>query len=100
MLLKLLHGIVRESMRPKAPMFTDTQNKNHIIISTDAEKISLQQNSTSLHGKSTEERRNKRIKFQHITNYIHFEHVIKTGAHKGGVRIGKTPKKLANICCP
>jgi hypothetical protein len=22
------------------------------------------------------------------------------GAHKGGVRIGKTPKKLASICCP
>jgi hypothetical protein len=21
-------------------------------------------------------------------------------AHKGGVRIGKTPKKLASICCP
>jgi hypothetical protein len=29
-----------------------------------------------------------------------FDHMIKTGAHKGGVRIGKTPKKLANICCP
>jgi hypothetical protein len=22
------------------------------------------------------------------------------GAYKGGVRIGKTPKKLASICCP
>jgi hypothetical protein len=25
---------------------------------------------------------------------------IKARAHKGGVRISKTPKKLANICCP
>jgi hypothetical protein len=24
----------------------------------------------------------------------------KARAHKGGVRIGKTPKKLASICCP
>jgi hypothetical protein len=24
----------------------------------------------------------------------------KARAHKGGVRIGKTPKKLDNICCP
>jgi hypothetical protein len=24
----------------------------------------------------------------------------KTRAHRGGVRIGKTPKKLASICCP
>jgi hypothetical protein len=28
------------------------------------------------------------------------EHMIKARAHKGGVRIGKTPKKLASICCP
>jgi hypothetical protein len=28
------------------------------------------------------------------------EHKIKASAHKGGVRIGKTPKKLATICCP
>jgi hypothetical protein len=28
----------------------------------------------------------------------YFEHMIKTGAHKGGVRIGKTPKKLASLC--
>jgi hypothetical protein len=27
-------------------------------------------------------------------------HMIKARAHKGGVRIGKTPKKLASICCP
>jgi hypothetical protein len=27
-------------------------------------------------------------------------HKIKARAHKGGVRIGKTPKKLASICCP
>jgi hypothetical protein len=26
--------------------------------------------------------------------------VLKARAHKGGVRIGKTPKKLASICCP
>jgi hypothetical protein len=26
--------------------------------------------------------------------------MIKARAHKGGVRIGKTPKKLARICCP
>jgi hypothetical protein len=31
---------------------------------------------------------------------LDFEHMIKTGAHQGGVRIGKTPKKLASICCP
>jgi hypothetical protein len=29
-----------------------------------------------------------------------FDHMIKVRAHKGGVRIGKTPKKLASICCP
>jgi hypothetical protein len=28
------------------------------------------------------------------------EHMIKVRAHKGGVRIGETPKKLASICCP
>jgi hypothetical protein len=26
--------------------------------------------------------------------------MIKARAHKGGVRIGKSPKKLASICCP
>jgi hypothetical protein len=26
--------------------------------------------------------------------------MIKAIAHKGGVMIGKTPKKLASICCP
>jgi hypothetical protein len=26
---------------------------------------------------------------------LDFEHMIKARAHKGGVRIGKTPKKLA-----
>jgi hypothetical protein len=26
--------------------------------------------------------------------------MIKARAHKGGVRIGKTPKKLDSICCP
>jgi hypothetical protein len=31
---------------------------------------------------------------------LDFEHMIKARAHKGGVRIGKTPKKLSGICCP
>jgi hypothetical protein len=31
---------------------------------------------------------------------LDFEHMIKARAHKEGVRIGKTPKKLASICCP
>jgi hypothetical protein len=31
---------------------------------------------------------------------LDYEHMIKERAHKGGVRIGKTPKKLASICCP
>jgi hypothetical protein len=31
---------------------------------------------------------------------LDYEHMIKARAHKGGVRIGKTPKKLASICCP
>jgi hypothetical protein len=34
------------------------------------------------------------------TRGLDFEHIIKVGAHKGGERIGKTPKKLASICCP
>jgi hypothetical protein len=34
------------------------------------------------------------------TRGLDFEHMIKARAHKGGVRIGKTPKKLASICCP
>jgi hypothetical protein len=33
------------------------------------------------------------------TRGLDFEH-IKARAHKGGVRIGKTPKKLASSCCP
>jgi hypothetical protein len=31
---------------------------------------------------------------------LDFEHMIKARAHKGVVRIGKTPKKLASSCCP
>jgi hypothetical protein len=31
---------------------------------------------------------------------LDFDHKIKARAHKGGVRIGKTPKKLDSICCP
>jgi hypothetical protein len=44
--------------------------------------------------------------FQHLrkqlntTRGLDYEHMIKARAHKGGVRIGKTPKKLASICCP
>jgi hypothetical protein len=34
------------------------------------------------------------------TRGLDFEHMIKARAHKGGVRIRKTPKKLASICCP
>jgi hypothetical protein len=34
------------------------------------------------------------------TRGLDFEHMIKARAHKGGVRIGRTPKKLASICCP
>jgi hypothetical protein len=34
------------------------------------------------------------------TRGLHFEHMIKARTYKGGVRIGKTPKKLASICCP
>jgi hypothetical protein len=30
------------------------------------------------------------------TRGLDFEHMIKARAHKGGVRIGKTPKKLAS----
>jgi hypothetical protein len=38
--------------------------------------------------------------FRFINNKIHPFKMIKARAHKGGVRIGKTPKKLASICCP
>jgi hypothetical protein len=34
------------------------------------------------------------------TRGLDFEHMIKARAHKGEVRIGKTPKKLASIYCP
>jgi hypothetical protein len=34
------------------------------------------------------------------TRGLDFEHMIKALAHKGGVRIGKTPKKLDSIYCP
>jgi hypothetical protein len=42
------------------------------------------------------------FKTQHpnTTRGLDFEHMIKALAHKGGVRIGKTPKKLVSICCP
>jgi hypothetical protein len=31
---------------------------------------------------------------------LDFDHKIKARTHKGGVRIGKTLKKLVSICCP
>jgi hypothetical protein len=31
---------------------------------------------------------------------LSFDHKIKARAHKGDMRIGMTPKKLASICCP
>jgi hypothetical protein len=31
---------------------------------------------------------------------LNFDQKIKVSAHKGDMRIGKTPKKLASICCP
>jgi hypothetical protein len=31
---------------------------------------------------------------------LNFDHKIKARAHKGDMRIGKTPKKLDSICCP
>jgi hypothetical protein len=34
------------------------------------------------------------------TRGLNFEHMIKARAHKGGMRIGKTPKKLDSIRCP
>jgi hypothetical protein len=34
------------------------------------------------------------------TRGLNFDHKIKARAYKGGMRIGKTPKKLASICCP
>jgi hypothetical protein len=34
------------------------------------------------------------------TRELDFDHMIKARAHKGGMRIGKTPKKLDNISCP
>jgi hypothetical protein len=34
------------------------------------------------------------------TRGLDYEHMIRARTHKGGVRIGKTPKKLARICCP
>jgi hypothetical protein len=34
------------------------------------------------------------------TRGLDFDHMIKARAHKGGVRIAKTPKKLDSFCCP
>jgi hypothetical protein len=34
------------------------------------------------------------------TRGLNFDHKIKARAHKVDMRIGKTPKKLASICCP
>jgi hypothetical protein len=35
-----------------------------------------------------------------ITRRLDFDHMIKARAHMGGMRIGKTPKKVDGICCP
>jgi hypothetical protein len=40
------------------------------------------------------------IQIKNTTRGLDFEHKIKALAYKGGVRIGKTPKKLVSICCP
>jgi hypothetical protein len=48
-------------------------------------------------------RRNKEGHFILIKRAIHQEGITshdKERAHKGGMRIGKTPKKLDSICCP
>jgi hypothetical protein len=37
---------------------------------------------------------------KNTTRGLDFGHMMEVRAHKGGVRIGKTPKKLASICCP
>jgi hypothetical protein len=34
------------------------------------------------------------------TRGLDFEHMIKARAQKGGMRIGKAPKKPDSICCP
>jgi hypothetical protein len=31
---------------------------------------------------------------------LDFDHMMKARAHRGGVRMSRTPKKLAGICCP
>jgi hypothetical protein len=31
---------------------------------------------------------------------FNFDNKMKVSAHKGDMRIGKTPKNLASICCP
>jgi hypothetical protein len=41
---------------------------------------------------------NKKVVF--TTRGLDYEHMIRARAYKEGVRIGKTPKKLASICCP
>jgi hypothetical protein len=37
---------------------------------------------------------------KNIAHFKIFCFIIKARAHKEGVRIGKSPKKLASICCP
>jgi hypothetical protein len=34
------------------------------------------------------------------TRGLDFDHMIKSRAYKGDMRIGKTPKKIDSICCP
>jgi hypothetical protein len=40
------------------------------------------------------------LRKKNTTRGLNFDHKIKASAHKGDMRIGKTPKKLASICCP
>jgi hypothetical protein len=80
-----------------------------------ASQLSFKQCTDGEHFNAHEERKgkvNKRPKIVCSPSYVDirsranttrgldFEHMIKARAHKEGVRIDKTPKKLASICCP
>jgi hypothetical protein len=36
----------------------------------------------------------------YTTRGLDIDHMIKARAHKGGMRIGRAPKKPDSICCP
>jgi hypothetical protein len=42
-------------------------------------------------------RNEKKKKMWYTTRILNFDHKVKARAHKGDMRIGKTPKKLARI---